>query len=94
MRRCHGDLHLRNIVLLDGEAQRARDRWFRKFSLPSPHLGQPELFDCIAFNDKLATIDIMYDLAFLIMDLGYRKQWALANRALNRLVAKIVPSSP
>ncbi len=51
VRRCHGDLHLRNICLLDGE---------------------PRLFDCIEFNDRIATIDVLYDLAFLLMDLWHR----------------------
>ena len=41
VRRCHGDLVLRNICLLDG--------------VPTP-------FDCIEFDDALATIDVLYDL--------------------------------
>ena len=52
VRRCHGDLHLRNICLLDGE---------------------PRLFDCIEFNDQIATVDVLYDLAFLLMDLWHRR---------------------
>ncbi len=48
VRDCHGDLHLRNIVLLD---------------------GQPTLFDAIEFNDEISSIDVLYDLAFLLMDL-------------------------
>src|SRR5690606_31818625 len=32
----------------------------------------PRLFDCIEFNEKIATIDILYDLAFLLMDLWHR----------------------
>ncbi|WP_159728487.1 AAA family ATPase [Methylosinus sp. Ce-a6] len=63
VRRCHGDLTLRNICLVDGE--------------PTP-------FDCIEFSDALATIDILYDLAFLIMDLRRRGLDALAAFALNR----------
>ncbi|TIX52632.1 MAG: aminoglycoside phosphotransferase, partial [Mesorhizobium sp.] len=51
IRRCHGDLHLRNICLFDGE---------------------PRLFDCIEFNDQIASIDVLYDLAFLLMDLWHR----------------------
>ncbi|MDF1750037.1 MAG: phosphotransferase, partial [Alphaproteobacteria bacterium] len=31
--------------------------------------GVPTLFDCIEFNDSYAHIDVLYDLAFLIMDL-------------------------
>jgi aminoglycoside phosphotransferase family enzyme/predicted kinase len=63
VRRCHGDLTLRNICVVDGE--------------PTP-------FDCIEFSDALATIDILYDLAFLLMDLTRRGLRALAARALNR----------
>ncbi|MEM7021523.1 MAG: AAA family ATPase [Pseudomonadota bacterium] len=62
VRHCHGDLHLGNIVLLD---------------------GTPVLFDCLEFDDKLATIDTFYDLAFLIMDLLHRNLGPLAHRLLN-----------
>lgn len=63
VRRCHGDLHLRNICLLNGE---------------------PRLFDCIEFNDRIATVDVLYDLAFLLMDLWHRGLADLANLAMNR----------
>ncbi len=51
VRRCHGDLHLANICLVD-EA--------------------PVLFDAIEFSEKIASIDILYDIAFTAMDLLYR----------------------
>jgi aminoglycoside phosphotransferase family enzyme len=63
VRRCHGDLHLGNIVL-----------W----------RGRPVLFDAIEFDDDLATIDTLYDLAFLLMDLDRRGQRAAASAVLNR----------
>ncbi len=63
VRRVHGDLHLRNICLLDGE---------------------PLLFDCIEFSDDIATIDTLYDLAFLLMDLDHREHREIANLVLNR----------
>jgi uncharacterized protein len=63
VRRCHGDLHLRNIVLLK---------------------GRPVLFDAIEFDESIATIDILYDLAFLVMDLWERDVPAQACRLLNR----------
>ncbi len=63
VRRCHGDLHLRNICLFDGE---------------------PRLFDCIEFNDQIATVDVLYDLAFLLMDLWHRGFPQLANLVMNR----------
>ncbi len=63
VRRCHGDLILRNICLLD---------------------GVPTLFDCLEFNEALATIDVLYDLAFLLMDLWHRDQRELTNLVYNR----------
>lgn len=63
VRRCHGDLHLRNICLVDGE---------------------PRLFDCIEFSDCIATTDVLYDLAFLLMDLWHRDLAAFANQVANR----------
>lgn len=68
VRRGHGDLHLHNICLLDGE---------------------PVLFDAIEFNDDLACTDVLYDFAFLLMDLVHRDLPALANVALGRYVAGI-----
>jgi aminoglycoside phosphotransferase family enzyme/predicted kinase len=63
VRRGHGDLHLRNICLVD---------------------GRPVLFDCVEFSEELASIDVLYDLAFLLMDLGHRLHPGLANLVLNR----------
>jgi aminoglycoside phosphotransferase family enzyme len=63
VRRCHGDLHLQNICVLEGE---------------------PTLFDCIEFSDNLACIDVLYDLAFLLMDLWHRGHAADANLIFNR----------
>jgi hypothetical protein len=61
--RCHGDLHLGNIVLID---------------------DTPVLFDAIEFDPKIATGDVLYDLAFLLMDLIERGLKAAANIVLNR----------
>lgn len=66
VRRCHGDLHLRNIVLLD---------------------GAPVPFDCIEFNPTFAEIDVLYDLAFLVMDLVHRGLVGLGNIVLSRYLA-------
>ena len=63
VRRCHGDLHLRNIAVID---------------------GHPVLFDAIEFDPKLATGDVLYDLAFLLMDLWERGLRRPANLVLNR----------
>lgn len=67
VRRCHGDLHLRNIVLID---------------------GMPTLFDAIEFDEALATVDILYDLAFLLMDIGERQLPFEANLLLNRYLVE------
>jgi len=67
VRQCHGDMHLRNIVLID---------------------GRPTLFDAIEFNDEIACIDVLYDLAFLLMDLWRRGLPAHANAVWNRYLAE------
>jgi aminoglycoside phosphotransferase family enzyme/predicted kinase len=67
VRQCHGDLHLRNIVLVD---------------------GRPTLFDAIEFNDEIACIDVLYDLAFLLMDLWRRELPRHANAILNDYLAE------
>jgi hypothetical protein len=67
IRRCHGDAHLRNIVLVD---------------------GAPVLFDAVEFSDAIATGDVLYDLAFLLMDLWERGQPHAANLVFNRYFDK------
>ena len=62
VRRCHGDLHLRNIVML---------------------AGKPVLFDALEFDEAMATGDVLYDLAFLVMDLWERDLRKEANGLLN-----------
>jgi aminoglycoside phosphotransferase family enzyme/predicted kinase len=46
--------------------------------------GRPTLFDAIEFDDDIATIDTLYDLAFLLMDLDMRGQREAANAVLDR----------
>jgi aminoglycoside phosphotransferase family enzyme len=46
--------------------------------------GSPRLFDCIGFNEELANTDVLYDLAFLLMDIEFRRLAGLANGTLNR----------
>ena len=41
------------------------------------------LFDCLEFDEALASIDTLYDLAFLLMDLLHQERGALAQRLLN-----------
>lgn len=67
VRRCHGDLHLGNIVLID---------------------GAPVLFDGIEFDPAFATGDVLYDLAFLLMDLVERGLGPAANIVFNRYLTE------
>jgi aminoglycoside phosphotransferase family enzyme/predicted kinase len=46
--------------------------------------GKPVLFDCIEFNDAFSCIDVLYDLAFLLMDLRHRGERDFASLVLNR----------
>jgi hypothetical protein len=50
--------------------------------------GRPVPFDALEFDETLATTDLAYDLAFLLMDLERRVGRAAANRVLNRYVAR------
>ncbi|MDH5633545.1 MAG: AAA family ATPase [Gammaproteobacteria bacterium] len=45
--------------------------------------GEPLVFDCIEFSADLRWIDVISDIAFLVMDLQDRKQSRLAQRFLN-----------
>ena len=67
IRRIHGDLHLGNIVLLD---------------------GRPVLFDAIEFSEVIASGDVLYDLAFLLMDLVERNFAPAANVVFNRYLVE------
>jgi hypothetical protein len=62
IRRGHGDLHLGNIAVLDGE---------------------PVAFDALEFDAVIASGDLLYDLAFLLMDLLEFDRQAAANQVLN-----------
>lgn len=62
VRECHGDLHLRNIVMID---------------------DKPVPFDCIEFSDTLRWIDVINEVAFLVMDLMEHRKRGLAFVFLN-----------
>ena len=62
VRRGHGDLHLGNIAVIDGE---------------------PVAFDALEFDPVIASGDLLYDLAFLLMDLVERDLKDEANAVLN-----------
>lgn len=63
VRRCHGDLRLANICLID---------------------RRPTLFDGIEFDEELTDVDVLFDLAFLLVDLLERKMPFAACILLNR----------
>ncbi|MBM3561019.1 MAG: hypothetical protein FJX53_14315, partial [Alphaproteobacteria bacterium] len=46
--------------------------------------GRPTLFDAIEFDERFAVIDVLYDLAFLLMDLLHRQLGRAANLVFNR----------
>jgi predicted kinase len=46
--------------------------------------GRSTLFDCIEFSDALACVDVLYDLAFLFMDLHHRRHDDLGSVVFNR----------
>jgi len=46
--------------------------------------GRAVLFDAIEFDDRIATSDVLYDLAFLLMDLWERDMADEANLVFNR----------
>jgi aminoglycoside phosphotransferase family enzyme/predicted kinase len=46
--------------------------------------GVPVIFDCIEFSDTLRWIDVMNEIAFVLMDLRARRRADLAWRLLNR----------
>ena len=63
IRECHGDLHLSNMTLIN---------------------GQVTLFDCLEFNPLLRWIDVINEVAFVLMDLLHVHEKLLAFRLLNR----------
>ncbi|HEV2154793.1 AAA family ATPase [Bradyrhizobium sp.] len=72
VRRCHGDLHLANIVSID---------------------EKPVLFDAIEFDAQIATVDVLYDLAFTLMDLLRHDQPVAANIVLNQYLEATPPEN-
>jgi predicted kinase len=63
IRECHGDLHLSNMTLIN---------------------GQVTLFDCLEFNPLLRWIDVISEVAFVLIDLLHVHEKPLAFRLLNR----------
>lgn len=62
VRECHGDMHLGNMVLIDGRVT---------------------VFDGIDFNPNFRWIDVMQEVAFVVMDLRRRGHEELGSEFLN-----------
>jgi aminoglycoside phosphotransferase family enzyme/predicted kinase len=76
------------------QQERARDGFVRR-AHGDLHLGnlclwhgKPVPFDALEFDERMATIDLGYDLAFLLMDLDQLVDRGAANRVMNRYVAR------
>lgn len=63
VRECHGDFHLGNVALVDGDVT---------------------IFDCLEFSENLRWIDVVNEIAFMVMDLHDKRRPDLAARFLNR----------
>jgi aminoglycoside phosphotransferase family enzyme/predicted kinase len=55
--------------------------------------GRPTPFDCIEFDPRLARIDVLYDLAFLLMDFWRRGLKREANLVMNRWLLRFEDAS-
>jgi hypothetical protein len=47
------------------------------------------LFDCIEFNEPFRFVDVMFDIAYIIMDLDFRERQDLSNLFLNAYVEQM-----
>lgn len=56
------------------------------------HDGRPVLFDALEFDDAIATVDVLDDLAFLLMDLWFRGLEEHANAVMNRYLSRVHPA--
>jgi aminoglycoside phosphotransferase family enzyme/predicted kinase len=52
------------------------------------HDGAPTIFDGVEFNDEISCIDVLYDVAFLLMDLWRRGLRVHANTVFNAYIAR------
>jgi uncharacterized protein len=88
VRRCHGDLHSKNIfVLEEGSGGQGFTGPGRNPRTPEP--GNPvsiRIFDCIEFNPRFSCSDVASEIAFMAMDLDYWGRKDLANFFVERYV--------
>ncbi|MEO0079900.1 MAG: AAA family ATPase [candidate division WOR-3 bacterium] len=69
VRRCHGDLHSKNIFIVKSERSVGSDIF---------------IFDCIEFNPRFSCCDVASEIAFMVMDLEFHGRNDLANFFLER----------
>lgn len=72
VRRCHGDLHSKNIFILTSDGSDKSDR------------SDVRIFDCIEFNPRFSCSDVASEVAFMAMDLDYSGRKDLANFFVER----------
>jgi aminoglycoside phosphotransferase family enzyme/predicted kinase len=74
VRRCHGDLHSKNIFVLKSDGSDQSDR------------SDIRIFDCIEFNPRFSCSDVASEIAFMVMDLEYSGHKELAGYFVERYV--------
>ena len=74
VRRCHGDLHSKNIFVLASDGSDQSDR------------SDIRIFDCIEFNPRFSCSDVASEIAFMAMDLDYWGRKDLASFLVERYV--------
>ncbi len=88
VRRCHGDLHSRNIFVLE-EGSRGQVSTGSDLNPGTPESQKPgsvRIFDCIEFNPRFSCSDVASEIAFMAMDLDYWGRKDLANFFVERYV--------
>jgi len=91
VRRCHGDLHSKNIFVL-GEGSRSqgvKDSSSRTLESSTPVIlesSSVRIFDCIEFNPRFSCSDVASEIAFMAMDLDYWGRKDLADFFVERYV--------
>jgi aminoglycoside phosphotransferase family enzyme/predicted kinase len=74
VRRCHGDLHSKNIFVLPSHRSDKSDG------------SDIRIFDCIEFNPRFSCSDVASEIAFMAMDLDYWGRKDLADFFVERYV--------
>lgn len=91
VRECHGDMHLGNMILqkefgVSIQESEIRSQESAASSRDSIDDADAEdavlIFDCIEFNESLRWIDVMSEVAFVVMDLEDRGRADLGRRFL------------